>query len=80
MGWVGLTCFKDGVRQIPVESIPGLQESGWKPSIDKVKVSVYWGGGGGVGLTCFKDGVRQIPVESIHGLQESGWKPPIDKV
>ena len=47
MGWVGLTCFKDGVRQIPVESIPGLQESGWKPSIDKVKVSVYWGGGGG---------------------------------
>ena len=32
----GLTCFKDGVRQIPVESIPGLQESGWKPPLDKV--------------------------------------------
>lgn len=33
----GLTCFKDGIRQIPIESIPGLQESGWKPPIDKVK-------------------------------------------
>lgn len=32
----GLTCFKDGVRQIPIESIPGLQESGWKPPVDKV--------------------------------------------
>ena len=32
----GLTCFKDGVRQIPIESIPGLQESGWKPPLDKV--------------------------------------------
>ncbi|XP_041121418.1 histone acetyltransferase KAT2A-like isoform X2 [Polyodon spathula] len=28
----GLTCFKEGVRQIPVESIPGIRESGWKPS------------------------------------------------
>lgn len=27
----GLTCFKEGVRSIPVESIPGLQECGWKP-------------------------------------------------
>ena len=32
----GLTCFKDGIRQIPIESIPGLQESGWKPPLDKV--------------------------------------------
>ncbi|XP_029109943.1 histone acetyltransferase KAT2A-like isoform X1 [Scleropages formosus] len=28
----GLTCFKEGVRQIPVESIPGIKETGWKPS------------------------------------------------
>ncbi|XP_047216025.1 histone acetyltransferase KAT2A-like [Girardinichthys multiradiatus] len=28
----GLTCFKEGVRQIPVESIPGIRETGWKPS------------------------------------------------
>ncbi|XP_042330564.1 histone acetyltransferase KAT2B isoform X3 [Sceloporus undulatus] len=28
----GLSCFKDGVRQIPVESIPGIRETGWKPS------------------------------------------------
>lgn len=27
----GLTCFKEGVRSIPVESIPGLRETGWKP-------------------------------------------------
>uniref|UniRef100_A0A7N8YKY3 histone acetyltransferase n=1 Tax=Mastacembelus armatus TaxID=205130 RepID=A0A7N8YKY3_9TELE len=27
----GLTCFKEGVRQIPVESIPGIRETGWKP-------------------------------------------------
>ncbi|XP_023665041.1 histone acetyltransferase KAT2A isoform X2 [Paramormyrops kingsleyae] len=27
----GLTCFKEGVRQIPVESIPGIREAGWKP-------------------------------------------------
>lgn len=27
----GLTCFKEGVRSIPVESIPGLRECGWKP-------------------------------------------------
>ncbi|XP_069769371.1 histone acetyltransferase KAT2B-like isoform X2 [Narcine bancroftii] len=28
----GLSCFKEGVRQIPIESIPGIKESGWKPS------------------------------------------------
>lgn len=27
----GLTCFKEGVRGIPIESIPGLREVGWKP-------------------------------------------------
>ncbi|KAM3966079.1 gcn5 acetyltransferase [Aphomia sociella] len=26
----GLTCFKEGVRSIPAESIPGLRESGWR--------------------------------------------------
>ncbi|KAG9476170.1 histone acetyltransferase KAT2B [Eleutherodactylus coqui] len=29
----GLSCFKEGVRQIPIESIPGIRETGWKPSI-----------------------------------------------
>lgn len=33
----GLTCFKEGVRQIPIENIPGLQELGWKPPTDKNK-------------------------------------------
>uniref|UniRef100_A0A8C0HCW6 histone acetyltransferase n=1 Tax=Chelonoidis abingdonii TaxID=106734 RepID=A0A8C0HCW6_CHEAB len=27
----GLTCFKEGVRQIPVESIPGIRDAGWRP-------------------------------------------------
>ncbi|XP_015115187.1 histone acetyltransferase KAT2A [Diachasma alloeum] len=26
----GLTCFKEGVRGIPVEAIPGIRETGWK--------------------------------------------------
>ncbi|KAM4706020.1 histone acetyltransferase KAT2B [Rhinophrynus dorsalis] len=29
----GLSCFKEGVRQIPIESIPGIRETGWKPII-----------------------------------------------
>ncbi|KAK2146841.1 hypothetical protein LSH36_582g02006 [Paralvinella palmiformis] len=33
----GLTCFKDGVRQIPIESIPGVLEAGWKPDPEKYK-------------------------------------------
>jgi len=28
----GLTCFKEGVRAIPIESIPGIHETGWKSS------------------------------------------------
>lgn len=27
-----LTCFKDGLRSIPIESIPGIKQTGWKPS------------------------------------------------
>lgn len=27
----GLTCFKEGLRSIPIESIPGLRECGWRP-------------------------------------------------
>ncbi|CAH4034884.1 histone acetyltransferase KAT2A isoform X1 [Pieris brassicae] len=26
----GLTCFKEGVRSIPIEVIPGLREAGWR--------------------------------------------------
>ncbi|XP_050452975.1 histone acetyltransferase KAT2A-like [Cataglyphis hispanica] len=28
----GLTCFKEGVKVIPIESIPGIHETGWKSS------------------------------------------------
>ena len=28
---IGLTCFREGVREIPVESIPGIVEAGWVP-------------------------------------------------
>lgn len=31
----GLMCFKDGVRQIPIESIPGVLEAGWKPDPER---------------------------------------------
>lgn len=27
----GLTCFREGLKQIPVESIAGISETGWKP-------------------------------------------------
>lgn len=29
----GLTCFKDGVRMVTIESIPGVMDTGWIPSI-----------------------------------------------
>ena len=29
--YTGLKCFKDGVRQIPIESIPGVVEAGFRP-------------------------------------------------
>ncbi|XP_016991343.1 histone acetyltransferase KAT2A [Drosophila rhopaloa] len=29
----GLNCFKEGLPSIPVESIPGLREIGWKPQM-----------------------------------------------
>ncbi|KAK7112571.1 histone acetyltransferase KAT2B-like [Littorina saxatilis] len=31
----GLTCFKDGVHQIPIESIPGVLEAGFKVEISE---------------------------------------------
>ena len=27
----GLACYREGVREIPVESIPGILEAGWVP-------------------------------------------------
>ncbi|KAH8307051.1 hypothetical protein KR044_004017 [Drosophila immigrans] len=35
----GLTCFKEGVPSIPVESIPGLREIGWKPQMRPARAS-----------------------------------------
>lgn len=29
----GLSCFKEGIRAIPIESIPGIHETGWKSSV-----------------------------------------------
>lgn len=29
----GLTCFREGVRELPIESIPGIREAGWKPPV-----------------------------------------------
>ncbi|XP_017843335.1 histone acetyltransferase KAT2A [Drosophila busckii] len=35
----GLTCFKEGLPSIPVESIPGLREIGWKPQMRPARAS-----------------------------------------
>ncbi|XP_039487782.1 histone acetyltransferase KAT2A [Drosophila santomea] len=35
----GLTCFKEGLPSIPVESIPGLREIGWKPQMRPARSS-----------------------------------------
>ncbi|XP_073976502.1 gcn5 acetyltransferase isoform X2 [Rhodnius prolixus] len=35
----GLTCFKEGVRCIPVEAIPGIRETGWRPAVRNTRVS-----------------------------------------
>ena len=31
----GLTCFREGVREVSVESIPGILETGWEPPNDR---------------------------------------------
>ncbi|XP_075217485.1 gcn5 acetyltransferase [Lycorma delicatula] len=35
----GLTCFREGVRSIPIESIPGIRETGWRPAARTTRVS-----------------------------------------
>lgn len=35
----GLTCFKDGIRQIPIESIPGVREAGYRTSSDDYRIN-----------------------------------------
>lgn len=37
----GLTCFKEGVRSIPIEAIPGIRETGWKPAARATRVNKY---------------------------------------
>lgn len=28
----GLTCFSDGLKVVPIESVPGVLDAGWSPS------------------------------------------------
>lgn len=37
----GLTCFRDGLRSIPIESIPGILETGWKPIARPTRALVH---------------------------------------
>ena len=30
--YTGLTCFRDGIKQIPIESVPGVREAGYRSS------------------------------------------------
>ncbi|XP_055642867.1 histone acetyltransferase KAT2A [Toxorhynchites rutilus septentrionalis] len=36
---LGLTCFREGLRSIPIESIPGLREVGWRPQFRAQRAS-----------------------------------------
>jgi len=31
----GLSCFREGVREIPIENIPGILEAGWIPPTER---------------------------------------------
>lgn len=33
----GLTCFRDGIKQIPIESVPGVREAGYRSSNEDYK-------------------------------------------
>jgi histone acetyltransferase len=35
--YAGLTCFRDGIKQIPIESIPGVREAGYRSSNEDYK-------------------------------------------
>ncbi|KAG8316338.1 Histone acetyltransferase kat2b [Homalodisca vitripennis] len=35
----GLSCFREGLKVIPIECIPGIRETGWKPSARNTRVS-----------------------------------------
>jgi histone acetyltransferase len=35
--YTGLTCFRDGIRQIPIESIPGVREAGYRSTLEDYK-------------------------------------------
>ena len=35
----GLSCFREGVRGIPVDSIPGIRETGWRPVARTTRVA-----------------------------------------
>ncbi|XP_063242704.1 histone acetyltransferase KAT2A isoform X2 [Bacillus rossius redtenbacheri] len=35
----GLTCFREGMKVIPVESIPGILETGWRPVARNTRVT-----------------------------------------
>jgi hypothetical protein len=35
--YTGLTCFRDGIRQIPIESIPGVREAGYRSTSEDYK-------------------------------------------
>jgi len=35
----GLTCFREGAREVSVEAIPGILETGWEPSSDRSRAT-----------------------------------------
>lgn len=60
----GLSCFKEGVRQIPVESVPGIRELRGLGGVVR---------GEGHPLARSRQTISSLP--SPHSTGETGWKP-----
>jgi len=62
----GLSCFKDGVRQIPIDSIPGIRTL---PETYSAEQSA------GDCLSCMILTICEFDLSLIISTGETGWKP-----
>ncbi|KAL1116883.1 hypothetical protein AAG570_005352, partial [Ranatra chinensis] len=73
----GLSCFREGVRTIPVESIPGIRETGWRPVLRTTRVSRL------TEECSDPDTLYKLLKTVLHSIKnhELGWpfQKPVDK-